>query len=155
VGASGTPGIISRDTLDCLVAMGRRDGGLTTGDLRRALPVDAMSAEDLALVVVHIEEEGVSVELDESLLGLTRADGRRPGPGPDADGIVLSPADTAETPSRSRPSMLSGPLPSPTTSASEYPPPQDRRYGVTPKVAVIVGLVLLAIAALGIALASG
>ena len=155
MGASGTPGVISRDTLDRLIATGRSQGGLTSEDLRRALPIDAMSPEDLALVVVHLEEEGVPVELDESLLGLTRADGRSPGAGTDGGGIVLSPAEGAETFSRSRPSGASEPLPSPEVSVLEPSPPLDPRSGTNPRVAVIVGLVLLAIAALGIVLASG
>ena len=155
MGASGMQGIISADALRRLVATGRSQGGLTSEDLRRALPVDAMSAEDLALVVVHLEEEGVAVELDESLLGLTRANERRSGSRPDAGEIVLPPADRAETPSRSRPSMLSGPLPLPKASASEPSPALDPRNGTNPKVAIIVGLVVLAIAALGIVLASG
>jgi hypothetical protein len=53
VGASGTSGIVSADALDRLVATGRSRAGLTSEDhLRGALPVGAMSAEDLALVVV-------------------------------------------------------------------------------------------------------
>ena len=67
---------VDQDTLARLLARGRAQGHLTTEDLRRALPVEAMQAEDLALVVAHLEEEGVPVELDESLfLG---------GPAPDA-----------------------------------------------------------------------
>jgi hypothetical protein len=52
VGASGRSGIVSTDALDRLVATGRSRAGLTSEDLRGALPVGAMSAEDLALVVV-------------------------------------------------------------------------------------------------------
>jgi sigma-70-like protein len=152
-GASGTPGAISRDALDRLVAVGRSHGGLTTEDLRRALPVDGMSAEDLALVVVHLEDEGIPVELDESHLGLTRAEGCSPGSGPDGGVIVLPPVDSVPNPPRSRPPGNSRPLPSPEALAAE--PSRGPRDGMNPKGAVIVGLVLLAIAALGIVLASG
>jgi hypothetical protein len=38
-----------------LVALGRRKGHLTNQDLEAALPVDTMSPEDIALVVVHLE----------------------------------------------------------------------------------------------------
>ena len=60
--------MIDKDVLDRLVARGRRTGHITTEDLRQALPVDAMGPDEIALVVVHLEEQGVPVELDESLL---------------------------------------------------------------------------------------
>jgi hypothetical protein len=55
-------------TLDRLISLGRERGHLTTEDLRASLPVERMSAEDIALVVIHLEETGVSVELEDSLL---------------------------------------------------------------------------------------
>lgn len=55
-------------TLDRLISRGRERGYLTTEDLRTSLPVESMSAEDIALIVVHLEETGVSVELEDSLL---------------------------------------------------------------------------------------
>jgi hypothetical protein len=61
---------IDRNSLERLVALGRKKGGLTNQDLAEALPVNDMSAEDIALVVVHLEESGIPVELDESLMGL-------------------------------------------------------------------------------------
>lgn len=62
------PAPINKDTLDRLLALGRRQGHLTTEDLRRALPIASMEADEIALVVVHLEEAGVNVELDDSLL---------------------------------------------------------------------------------------
>ncbi len=59
---------IDRSSLERLVALGRQKGGLTNQDLAQALPVNDMSAEDIALVVVHLEESGIPVELDESLM---------------------------------------------------------------------------------------
>jgi hypothetical protein len=59
---------IDSSTLSRLVALGRAKGQLTNEDLAEALPVSTMSASDIALVVVHLEESGVAVELDESLL---------------------------------------------------------------------------------------
>jgi hypothetical protein len=55
---------IDRSSLERLVALGRQKGGLTNQDLAEALPVNDMSAEDIALVVVHLEESGI----DESLM---------------------------------------------------------------------------------------
>jgi len=60
--------ILDRRTLDDLVALGRAKGHLTTDDLQAALPTQAMAAEDIALIVVHLEDAGIAVELDENLL---------------------------------------------------------------------------------------
>jgi len=60
--------MIDQGTLSRLMAVGRAKGGLTNEDLRAALPVETMSADDIALVVVHLEDAGIPVELDESLL---------------------------------------------------------------------------------------
>ncbi|WP_445504057.1 RNA polymerase sigma factor region1.1 domain-containing protein [Microvirga sp. G4-2] len=59
---------LDSNTLDRLISLGRERGHLTTEDLRASLPVESMSAEEIALVVVHLEETGVPVELEESLL---------------------------------------------------------------------------------------
>lgn len=55
-------------TLDRLISLGREQGFLTTEDLRASLPVEQMSAVDIALVVVQLEGTGIAVELEESLL---------------------------------------------------------------------------------------
>ncbi|WP_243368976.1 RNA polymerase sigma factor region1.1 domain-containing protein [Microvirga solisilvae] len=54
--------------LDRLISQGRERGYLTTEDLRVNLPVENMSAEDIALVVVQLEETGIAVDLEERLL---------------------------------------------------------------------------------------
>lgn len=59
---------LDSNTLDRLISLGRERGHLTTEDLRASLPVESMSAEEIALVVIHLEETGVPVELEESLL---------------------------------------------------------------------------------------
>ncbi|HLM39737.1 MAG TPA: RNA polymerase sigma factor region1.1 domain-containing protein [Microvirga sp.] len=59
---------LDRNTLDRLITLGRRQGQLTTEDLRASLPIESMSPEEIALIVVHLEESGVPVELEESLL---------------------------------------------------------------------------------------
>ncbi|WP_052954642.1 RNA polymerase sigma factor region1.1 domain-containing protein [Microvirga vignae] len=59
---------LDSNTLDRLISLGRERGHLTTEDLRASLPIESMSAEEIALVVVHLEETGVPVELEESLL---------------------------------------------------------------------------------------
>lgn len=74
--------MIAQDTIERLVAVGRSKGFLDTQDLLEALPVQTMSPEDIALVVVRLEDAGVPVELDESLLA-GRATSLRPVKVPD------------------------------------------------------------------------
>jgi hypothetical protein len=59
---------LDRNTLDRLIALGRQQGFLTNEDLRVSLPVDSMSTEELALIMVHLEESGIPVELEDDLL---------------------------------------------------------------------------------------
>ncbi len=51
-----------------LVELGRRRGALATEDLRKALPIDRMSDEDIAATIAYLEEEGVEITLDPDLL---------------------------------------------------------------------------------------
>ncbi len=62
-------GAIPSAVLDGLVEQGRKRGRLTTDDLTRALPIHAMTPDEIALVVAHLEDAGVPVEVDEALLG--------------------------------------------------------------------------------------
>ncbi|MGO4389100.1 RNA polymerase sigma factor region1.1 domain-containing protein [Microvirga sp. 2YAF29] len=57
-----------RTLLNRLAILGRERGHLTTEDLRLNLPVDRMSAEEIALIVVQLEGSGVAVELEDSLI---------------------------------------------------------------------------------------
>jgi len=59
---------LDSNTLDRLITLGRKQGHLTNQDLEANLPIDAMSAEEIALIVVHLEETGIAVELDDSLI---------------------------------------------------------------------------------------
>jgi hypothetical protein len=70
---SGMATIIPPDSLLRLKERGRAAGQLTIADLAAELPVDAMDPEELALVIAHLEEAGITVTLDENLL--------RPAPG--------------------------------------------------------------------------
>lgn len=60
---------IDRATLDRLAARGRSKGALTVQDLKDHLPVEDLSADTIALVVAHLEDAGISVELDDDLVG--------------------------------------------------------------------------------------
>lgn len=63
---------IDRNTLESLIALGRQKGSLTNRDLEAVLPTGAMSVEDIALVVLQLEEAGVPIDLDEDLLSRNR-----------------------------------------------------------------------------------
>ena len=60
--------MISTAEVDRLIQLGRRQGGLEIEDIRQALPIDTMTIEELADVVVRLEEAGISVEIDAALL---------------------------------------------------------------------------------------
>jgi hypothetical protein len=49
---------LDSNTLDRLISLGRKQGYLTNQDLEANLPIDSMSAEEIALIVVHLEEMG-------------------------------------------------------------------------------------------------
>lgn len=53
---------IDRGTLDRLIALGRDRGELSAEDLRAALPVERMEVDDLVLVMLELEDAGISVE---------------------------------------------------------------------------------------------
>ena len=59
---------LDSNTLDRLITLGRKQGHLTNQDLEANLPIASMSAEDIALIVVQLEETGVPVELEDSLV---------------------------------------------------------------------------------------
>ena len=57
-------GTIDRATLDRLIALGRARGEITASELQAALPVDALDVDALVLVMLELEEAGISVEPD-------------------------------------------------------------------------------------------
>lgn len=60
--------MISVTTIDRLMQLGQRRGRLEIDDVRQALPVDTMTTTELADVLARLEEDGISVEIDASLL---------------------------------------------------------------------------------------
>ena len=57
---------------------GARRGFVTVEDIRATLPIDEMNADEIAMIVVQLEDAGVSVELDEDLIGSSRRRGVAP-----------------------------------------------------------------------------
>jgi hypothetical protein len=86
-------------TLDRLISLGRERGHLTTEDLRASLPIESMSAEDIALIVAHLEETGVPVELEDSLL----SSDPRPMPQKSAEIIPFPGPQSHRKPAKAKP----------------------------------------------------
>lgn len=57
-------GAIDRATLDRLIALGRERGDLTASEFQAALPVERLDVDALVMVMLALEEAGVSVEPD-------------------------------------------------------------------------------------------
>ena len=133
--------MIDTDTLDRLLARGRAAGHLTIQDLAEALPVDAMGADEIALVVAYLEERGVSVELDEAL--------RRPGPSsahpsPARPELVLPAEEPSAVPTRPPVPLMPGAPAEP--SAADRP----RGYKSVHAAVVLAGVLVLVLLAIGI-----
>ncbi len=124
--------------LERLEALGRRRGHLTTGDLAGELPISGMAPDEIALVIVHLEDRGIPVEVDADLL----AGERRPAAPPMEPGLIL-------------PDLAPGPFPVVATAgapgAAPLPgPPPDADavgggFGSTHRAVAIAGVAVLAI----------
>jgi hypothetical protein len=58
---------VDPSAVDRLLALGRRQGFVTTSQIDRELPVDRLSEAEIAEIVDRLERAGVPVELDEGL----------------------------------------------------------------------------------------
>ncbi|HEX2552235.1 MAG TPA: RNA polymerase sigma factor region1.1 domain-containing protein [Microvirga sp.] len=129
---------VDSGTLARLVALGRAKGQLTNADLEDALPVASMSPDDIALVVVHLEEAGVPVELDESLLGGQPS--RPPDPVRPAEFVAREePARAVPPPPGLSPSR--GPEPAATRTGRDGSPPGPSVH----RAVALAGLAVLAL----------
>lgn len=62
-------GLQSADgSLRDLAALGQLRGSLTVEDIRQALPIDRMTDDDVARTIAYLEDRGIEVLLDPSLL---------------------------------------------------------------------------------------
>lgn len=128
-----------RTTLDQLVALGRSRGELTPDDLRRALPVDRMSAEDIALVLIELEEAGIAVDPDEILL--------QGGGTPLPAGAIRLPEPPAPTPAAPVAEPPTAAAAAATAAAPDRVPPPPARGGAH-RAVILAGLAALALAVL-------
>lgn len=51
-----------------LISLARRRGSLSMEDIRRALPVESMTVEDLSHVLARLDQAGFDLEIDPTLL---------------------------------------------------------------------------------------
>jgi hypothetical protein len=82
--------MITNNDFDRLVALGRSKGSLDFDDIKESMPVETMTTEDLASLVILLEEHGIAIDLDPELLLSNK------GPPPLAQKPLFNPAeDTA------------------------------------------------------------
>ena len=114
---------LDSNTLDRLIALGQKQGHLTNRDLEANLPIASMSAEEIALIVVHLEETGVPVDLEDSLT----APNPTPGPAPlrSAEIIPFPDRAAAARMKRNAPPLRNGA--SQAQPAAAKPSPSDRK----------------------------
>ena len=78
--------MIEEEKIELLRRRSERPCAVTIEDLREIFPIDEMSADQLALVVLELEQAGVVIEIDEALMGSSR---RRMPTSPDTAVINL------------------------------------------------------------------
>lgn len=59
---------LSEAALIELISLARQRGGVSIEDLRKALPIDSMTAEDISHVLARLDEAGFDLEIDPRLL---------------------------------------------------------------------------------------
>jgi len=129
---------LDSNTLDRLIALGRKQGHLTNQDLEANLPIASMSAEEIALIVVHLEETGVPVELDDSLVSPSA----KPSPGPVKSAEIIPFPDRAAA---ARMKRRTGPLQKANPPQPEAAPSAQQGRRTAHWAVAISGLLVLAL----------
>ena len=130
---------VNEATLTELVNRARQRGSISMEDLRKALPIDGMTVEEISDVLVRLEEAGFDVDTDPHLLSPKR----RVAP---LDVTTLSKPGQAETPaeakrqSTSSPTSTDGPLKKPHTAR------RPRDLVSAPMLPWVVALVIVVLA---------
>jgi hypothetical protein len=132
--------------LERLMALGRRRGHLTTGDLESELPVGGMEPDEIALVIVHLEEAGIPVDVDAALL----AGERRPAALPPDDAGLVLPNPPVEAP----PTLFAGAegAAAPVRPAPDAATPASGRWSYAHLAVAIAGAAVLLLLAAFLAL---
>ncbi|KAB1077393.1 hypothetical protein [Methylobacterium soli] len=139
---------IDKDTLERLIALGQRKGRLSPEDLLTGLPVDRMSAEDIALVVLEIEEAGVPVEVEETLAMLARPGERPSMPVPVAPLPPLPPPPGGEA--RLAPQPIAAQAPAAAEAPARVSTDAAAERAEVNRIVALAGLATLLILGLGV-----
>lgn len=134
---------IDDEAVRTLQIIGLRQGRLTAEDLKQVLPVDAMSAERIAQVILRLQDAGIDVEVDEDLLSPRHPP--RPN-GPMAGEAVILPADRqapAPTPPLT-PRGAAEPKPSPPEPPAQGGGQRASRAVMTAIILVVIVLAVIA-----------
>ncbi|HEV7371626.1 RNA polymerase sigma factor region1.1 domain-containing protein [Arenibaculum sp.] len=76
---------VDPSAVDRLLALGRRQGFVTTAQIDRELPVDELTEVEIAEIVDRLERAGIPVELDE---GVSTERPGGPADGPDGPPVI-------------------------------------------------------------------
>jgi hypothetical protein len=98
---------VNESAISELTAIGRRQGRLRLDDVKRVLPVESMSADELAEAMTRLEEAGIEVDLDPDLLRPRHDAAPQPtvAAGPSATATPAEPATASPPP---RPAAAAG-----------------------------------------------
>ncbi|MGO4526932.1 RNA polymerase sigma factor region1.1 domain-containing protein [Microvirga sp. 2MCAF35] len=129
---------LDSNTLDRLIALGRKQGHLTNRDLEDNLPIASMSAEDIALIVAQLEETGVPVELDDSLV----SPNAKPGPAPVRSAEIIPFPDRAAA---ARMKQRKAPLQKASASVPKTAEPAGLKSRAAHWAVAIAGIIVLAL----------
>ena len=127
-----------------LLDRARRFGGLTTQDIMEVFPVQTMSANELAMLVLRLEDAGVPLELEDELIGGSR---RREPTAPAAPAINLP---GAQQPGRNERQPAPAPGLAPDAHRGTEPVQQAAPAGDSGWTFVVIAGLLVALGALGL-----
>lgn len=131
---------LDSNTLDRLIALGRKQGHLTNQDLEANLPIDSMSADEIALIVIHLEETGVPVELEDNLV----SPNAKPSPAPIKSAEIIPFPDRAAA---ARMKKRTAPLQKMSITKSETTKPASRDKQPAHWAVAVSGLLVLVLLA--------
>lgn len=133
--------VIERRILDRLIALGQGTGRISADELAAHLPTATMTAEDIALVVLELEEAGVEVAFDGPLSA-----GGRPAPvRPVAELPPLPAAIPVAPASGTRAGALRPSVPASSAARRPGPGPSGDRRTVTRAVLAAGALTVLVV----------
>jgi hypothetical protein len=123
-----------------LLQLGKRQGGLTPHDLQQVLDVERLSTDELSDMLVRLDQAGVSVEIDPSLLA--SASGRA-GLASRPDNDLLEGCEMPFKVPREVPGQSSPEQPKAARSVIQNQPGYLRDKAVSTAVAVALGIIVL------------